>query len=73
MFRASTSLPLNEMLTMKDEINNLELKRKKMQRDIYAREDEIDAEKEHLQEEIRRKLEGTCSTQNIMVIEFEVV
>ena len=44
-----------------------------MQRDIYAREDEIDAEKERLQEEIRRKLEGTCTTQNIMVIEFEVV
>lgn len=73
LFRVSTSLPLNEMLTMKDEINNLELKRKKMQRDIYAREDEIDAEKERLQEEIRHKLEGTCTTQNIMVIEFEVV
>ena len=32
-----------------------------------------DAEKERLQEEIRHKLEGTCTTQNIMVIEFEVI
>ncbi|WP_394963701.1 SNF2-related protein [Candidatus Allofournierella excrementigallinarum] len=72
MFRASTALPLSEMLAMKDEINKLELKRKKMQREIYDREDEIDAEKERLQEEVRRKLEGNCTTQNIMVIEFEV-
>lgn len=73
LFRASTALPLTEMLVMKDEINKLELKRKKMQREIYDREDEIDAEKERLQEEVRRKLEGNCTTQNIMVIEFEVV
>ena len=73
MFRASTALPLTEMLAMKDEINKLELKRKKMQREIYDREDEIDAEKERLQEEVRRKLEGNCTIQNIMVIEFEVV
>ena len=61
------------MLVMKDEINKLELKRKKMQREVYDREDEIDAEKERLQEEVRRKLEGNCTIQNIMVIEFEVV
>lgn len=73
LFRASTSLPLSDMLEMKDEINRLEAKRKNMQRDIYAREDEIDAEKERLQEEVRRKLEGNCVTQNIMMIEFEVV
>lgn len=73
VFRASTTLPLGEMLTMKDEINKLELKRKKMQREIYDREDEIDAEKERLQDEIRQKLEGNCTTENIMVIEFEVV
>ena len=73
LFRASTALPLTEMLVMKDEINKLELKRKKMQREIYDREDEIDAEKERLQEEVRRKLEGNCTIQNIMVIEFEVV
>ena len=73
LFRASTSLPLSDMLEMKDEINRLEAKRKNMQRDIYAREDEIDAEKDRLQEEVRRKLEGNCVAQNIMMIEFEVV
>ena len=73
VFRASTTLPLSEMLAMKDEIIRMDARRKKMQREIYDREDEIDAEKERLQEEVRRKLEGNCTTQNIMVIEFEVV
>ena len=49
------------------------MRQKKMQREIYAREDEIDDEKERLQEEVRRKLEGNCTIQNIMVIEFEVI
>ena len=73
LFRASTALPLSEILEKKEEINKLELKRKKMQRELYDREDEIDAEKERLQEEIRRKLDGHCTTKNIMVIEFEVI
>lgn len=72
IFRASTSLSLEQMLEMKEEINKLEKRHKKMQREIYDREDEIDAEKEHLQDEIRSKLQANCVTQNIMMIEFEV-
>ena len=72
-FRSSTSLPLAEMLAIKDEINKLEKKYKKMQREIYDREDEIEEENERLQEEIRQKLEGNCQTENIMTIRFEVV
>lgn len=43
-----------------------------MQREIYDCEDEVDAEKERLQDEIRSKLQSNCVTQNIMTIEFEV-
>lgn len=71
-FRASTSLPLEEMLKIKDDINKLEAKRKKMQREIYDREDEIDAEKERLQAEIREKLKGNSRTEHIMTISFEI-
>lgn len=73
IFRASTSLPLREMLEMKDEINKMEARHKKMQRELYAREDEIDEEKERLQEEVRQKLQGNCMVEHIMTIGFEVV
>ncbi len=73
VFRASTALPLSAMLDMKDEINKLEVQRKKLQRELYMREDEIDAEKERLQEEVRQKLQGNCTLEHIMTIGFEVV
>ncbi len=73
LFRASTDLPLAEMLAQKEEINKLEKKHKKMQREIYDREDEIDAEKERLQEETRCKLQGSCTVEYIMKISFEIV
>ena len=73
VFRASTSLPLAEMLDMKDEINKLETKYKKMRRNLYIREDEIDEEKERLQDEVRQKLQGQCTISHVMTIGFEVV
>lgn len=73
VFRACTGRPLEEIVAMKDEINKMDAQRKKMQREIYAREDEIDAEKERLQEEIRQKLQGNCVVEHIMTIEFEVI
>lgn len=72
-FRASTTMPLSAMVEMKDEINRMEAQRKKLQREIYTREDEIDAEKERLQEEVRQKLQGDCVVEHIMTIEFEIV
>lgn len=72
-FRASTSLPLAEMLDMKDEINKLEVKYKKMRRNLCVREDEIDEEKERLQDEVRQKLQDRCTTGHIMTIGFEIV
>ena len=72
-FKASTNLPLKEMLDLKDEINKLEKKRKEMQRDLYDKQDAIDDENDRLQEEIRKKLEGKVVTEHIMTISFEVV
>lgn len=71
--RASTHLPLGDIIAIKDEVNRLEKKRKQMQRDIYAQEDEIDMQKDRLQEEIRQKLNGNSEVTHIMTISFEIV
>jgi ERCC4-related helicase len=71
--RASTSLPLDQIIAMKDEINKLKDKRKKLQREIYQQEDEIDMQRDKLQEEIRQKLNGQTEIDHIMTISFEVV
>ena len=72
-FKASTNLPLTEMLALKDEINKLDKKCKEKQRDLYDQQDRIDAENERLQEEIRKRLEGKIVTTHIMTISFEIV
>lgn len=72
-FRTSTNLPLDKIISMKDEINKLKDKRKKMQREIYQQEDEIDMQRDKLQEEIRQKLNRTAKITHIMTIAFEVV
>lgn len=64
---------LEEMLALKDEVNKLDERRKKMQRDIYAEEDRIEVENERLQDEIRSKLAGTSKTEHIMTVSFEIV
>lgn len=71
-FRNSTNLPLDEMLAIKDELNKMERQRKRMQRDLYDREDEIDAQNEQLQAEMREKLRGNSELERIMTIAFEV-
>lgn len=71
-FRNSTDLPLDEMLSIKDDLNKLERQRKRMQRDLYDREDEIDAQNEQLQAEMREKLRGNSKLERIMTIAFEV-
>ncbi len=70
---SSSTLSLDEMLALKDEINRMEKKRKEKQRDLYTAQDKIDADNERLQEEIRKKLEGKIVTDHIMTISFEIV
>lgn len=73
IFKNSTDRTLAEMLAMKEEVSRLEEKRKKMRREIYEREDEIDAQNERLQDEVRAKLAGTYAQEHIMSIAFEIV
>jgi ERCC4-related helicase len=73
IFKASTDKTLAEMLEMKEEVSRLEEKRKKLRRQIYDREDEIDTQNERLQDEIRSKLEGASTLKHIMTISFEIV
>lgn len=60
------------MLAVKDELEELKRKRKRMQRDLYDREDEIEAQNEQLQAEMREKLRGNSELERIMTISFEV-
>lgn len=71
-FRSSTNLPLSEMLAIKDELEKMKLKRKKMEREIGAREDEIDDMNAQLQQEMRDKLQGNSVVTHIMTIGFRV-
>ena len=71
-FRASTNLPLSEMLEIKDELEKMKKKRKVMERDINKREDEIDEMNERLQDEIREKLKGNSKVTHIMTIGFKI-
>lgn len=73
IFKGSTDKTLAEMLEMKEEVSRLEEKRKKLRRDIYDREDEIDTRNDRLQDEIRTKLEGSSTLKHIMTISFEIV
>ena len=65
--------PLEKMLELQGEINRLDSKRKLMQREINNREDEIDRQREALQEETRQRLNGEVETQTIMTFSFEIV
>lgn len=73
IFKNSTDRTLAEMLEMKEDVSHLEERRKKMRREIYEREDEIDAQNERLQDEVRAKLAGTYAQEHIMTISFEIV
>jgi superfamily II DNA/RNA helicase len=73
LLRASKDTqPLDALVGIKDEINKMEEKRKTMQRDIYKRQDETEAENDRLQEDIRKRLNGTSSVKHIMTISFEI-
>jgi superfamily II DNA or RNA helicase len=74
VFRTSKdTLSLEDMLELRDEINALEDRRKKMERDIGLEEDRISAENEALQEDIRNRLNGEIETHTIMTFSFEIV
>ena len=72
-YRSSTHLTLNEMLAMRKEITQMESRLKEMQREVYARQDEIELENQRLQDEIAKKLNAECTVSHIMTISFEVV
>jgi hypothetical protein len=64
--------PLAEILAMRDELNRLEEKQKKMRREIYDREDEIEAKNARLQDEIKARMGGSTQMEHIMTFSFEI-
>ena len=67
------TVPLQEMLAHMDEINHLETQRKTKRRDLVLREDELEARRHALQEDIRKRLEGEVKIETIITISFEIV
>ncbi|NCB67080.1 MAG: DEAD/DEAH box helicase, partial [Bacilli bacterium] len=57
---------LDVMLAVKDEIDALENRKTRMQREIYTEQDRIQRQKKDLQAQIRQRLNGEVETQTIM-------
>jgi septal ring factor EnvC (AmiA/AmiB activator) len=66
-------MTLDQLVELQGEINRLDTRRKVMQRDLYNREDEIDRQRDALQEEIRLRLEGEITVETVMTFAFEIV
>lgn len=64
---------LDVMLAVKDEIDALENRKTRMQREIYTEQDRIQRQKKDLQAQIRQRLNGEVETQTIMTFSFEIV
>jgi len=64
---------LQEMLDHQSEINRIESERKVKRRDLMLREDELEVQRNTLQEEIRQRLNGEIEIETIMTISFEIV
>ena len=71
-FRNSTDLPLDEMLEIRGELDRMKKRFTKMQRELYSREDEIDARNDELQDVMREKLRGNSRLERILTIAFTV-
>ena len=66
-------LTVQEVIAIDEQINALEKKRNKMRNELNKKMDMLDAQNEHLLEEIRKKLDGKMFTEPIMTIGFEIV
>lgn len=71
-FRNSTDLRLDEMLEIRGELDRMKKRFTKMQRELYSREDEIDARNDELQDVMREKLRGNSRLERILTIAFTV-
>jgi len=63
---------LQDMVALQAEINDLESKRAKKQRELYEEEDRLERDRDAFLEGIRQQLNGETETQNIMTFSFEI-
>jgi hypothetical protein len=64
---------LAEMLVYQEEINKLDRERVKKQNDLFDREAEIERQRDALQDDVRKRLEGEINVETIMAVSFEIV
>ena len=60
------------MLEIRGELDRMKKRFTKMQRELYSREDEIDARNDELQDVMREKLRGNSRLERILTIAFTV-
>lgn len=71
-FKANISASLDEMLKEQEDINKLEKKKKRMRRELYDKEDEIDVANDALQNEIKEKLKGESELRDVLNVSFKI-
>ncbi len=64
---------LREKVTLQREMNDIERKRSEKRRNLYEAQDEIDAKKDRLLQEIEQRLEQKVSVETLFSISFEIV
>ena len=65
-----TTSTLSETVKIRDEIGTLETIRKNKRRDLYNEQDKIDENRESLQSDVKRSLEGETSVQQVFMIRW---
>jgi hypothetical protein len=70
---SASDCSLEELVEKKAEVQRLKKIRDRKRRELFEEEDRIELENERLQEEMRRRMRGKTSVENIFTIHFEIV
>ncbi|MFZ3371530.1 MAG: SNF2-related protein [Desulfitobacteriaceae bacterium] len=69
---SADELTLEEMVNKKSEITRLKKERDKKRRELYAEEDKIEQENEKLQDEMRIRLKGIATSENVWMLRYTI-
>ncbi|MEZ4908230.1 MAG: SNF2-related protein [Saprospiraceae bacterium] len=66
-------LSTSEVIAIQEEMNKIEKKHKNLKRQIFDKEDEIEAERDQMINEAKDKLNRTITEEEVFTIEFEII
>ena len=70
---SASDCSLEELVEKKAEVQRLKKMRERKRRELFDEEDKIELENERLQEEMRRRMRGNTTVEQIFTIRFEIV